>query len=542
MTVKRWSDIAQSKRELVKHAIPSEWINDSIKDEMALAGYINTKAYLDTIVPKNELDITELTMLELQSKIAGGKLSALEVTTAYCHRTALAQQILNCCSEIFFDKALEKASELDDYYKKNGEVIGPLHGIPISLKDQVDLPGFDSSIGYIAYVNKPKEEISLLAEFLQNAGAVFYVKTTVPMAMMAPETVSNIFGYTHNAININLTSGGSSGGEGALIGAGASPMGFGTDIGGSIRIPSAFQGLHALKPSTGRISYLGVSNSYASQETMPSAIGPMARSLDDVSYMTKLIIEGELWNHDPKVMPIPYSDKSSLKLSKLTFGVWKYDGLIHPHPPIKRALEETIKALKLQGHEVIEVSLPNNEETLAAADDIFRADQGVEIVETCGISGEPVVPEVGNIVVNKESDIPLSVNEWWSVCAKHYKLKQKFVNFWNETAKSTGTGKPIDGLIGPVWPSCSFSRGVEPTLNYSCPFNFFDAPSVVIPVTKADKDIDVVEASSTDDSFAKTYDPKLFDGMPVCLQVVGRQLQEETTLAMASVVESSLRG
>ncbi|CUM46484.1 uncharacterized protein AC631_03817 [Debaryomyces fabryi] len=545
MTVKSWEDIVEAKRNVVKASIPSDWINDSIKEDMIQAKYINTYEYLDSILPQAEVDITSLTMLQLQCKIRKGELKALTVAKAYCHRAAMAQQILNCCSEIFFDKAFEQAKELDNYFEKKGCVVGPLHGIPISLKDQVDLPGIDSAIGYVALLNKPKTEISLLAEYLQKAGAVFYVKTTVPMAMLSPETVSNVHGYTLNASNYKLTSGGSSGGEGALIGAGASPMGFGTDIGGSIRIPSAFQGLHALKPSTGRISYLRVTNSYNSQETMPSAIGPMARSLADVEYITKLIIEWKLWEFDPKVVPIPYNDYSRLKQERLSFGIWLFDGQIKPHPPLQRALKQVIESLKAQGHEVIDINIPNSK-YLETATEIFTADQGLEVLEMCKKSGEPIVKQVNDMIVLDLQKPALNVNEWWDLCRKHYEGKQDFAKLWNETANRTKSGKPIDGLICPVWPSCAYLPDSLNTLNYSCPFNFVDYPSVVLPVTKADKKLDPVQSdyipsNDIDEIFHKYYDAELYDTMPVCLQVVGRQLQEEKTLVVASVVESCLK-
>lgn len=542
-----WEDIAEAKRETVRKAIPPEWINDSIKHDMTKSGFINTHDYLDTIVPDKEKSITKLTMLELQSQLAKGELKAVEVTKAYCHRTALAQQLLNCCSEIFFEKAVETAEKLDDYFAKHGKVIGPLHGIPISLKDQVDLPGKDSSIGYIALVNQPKDKMSLLAEYLQTAGAIFYVKTTVPMAMMAPETESNIFGYTFNAINNKLSCGGSSGGEGALIGAGASPMGFGTDIGGSIRIPSAFQGLYGLRPTGNRISYLRVTNSYSGQEVIPSVIGPMTRSIADLEYMSKLIFEGNLWHSDPKVLHVPYTDQSDIKKTKLTYGMWKFDGKVMPHPPIQRALEMTKKALIAHGHEVIDIDLPNHDKIVEVGSDILTADQGLEVEETCKLSGEPIVPCVKSIVTPDPSKKPFTINQWWDLANKRYECRQQFLDFCKSTSNITKSGKPIDAIIGPVWPSTSFLPGIPSTLNYSVVINLLDLPSVVVPVTKANKDLDPIVSNyapinKMDETIYKSYDPELFDGMPACLQVIGRNAEDEKILAIASVVDNCLNG
>lgn len=140
---------------------------------------------------------------------------------------------------------------MDDYLAKNGDVIGPLHGLPISLKDCFITPPHPSSIGMACYANVPTnpEDETVLVSLLAKLGAVFYVKTAVPVAMMMMETISNVWGETNGAYHTGTTSGGSSGGEGVLLAMRGSPLGIGTDIGGSIRIPSAFNGLFGLKPT-----------------------------------------------------------------------------------------------------------------------------------------------------------------------------------------------------------------------------------------------------------------------------------------------------
>jgi len=154
-------------------------------------------------------------------------------------------------TEILFPEALARAKFLDEHLEKTGQVIGPLHGLPISLKDCMITPPHPSSIGMACYANeatKPGEE-TILVGILSKLGAVFYVKTTTPTAMMMMETTSNVWGETNGAYHSGTSSGGSSGGEGVLLAMRGSPLGVGTDIGGSIRIPSAFNGLYGLKPT-----------------------------------------------------------------------------------------------------------------------------------------------------------------------------------------------------------------------------------------------------------------------------------------------------
>lgn len=138
---------------------------------------------------------------------------------------------VNCLSETLFQEALAAAEALDQHLASTGKPIGPLHGLPISLKDSFNIIGKDSSLGFSSWVNDPATYNSILPEILRSAGAVLYVKTNVPTAMMIAETINNVFGRTVNPRNRKLTSGGSSGGESALIAFGGSPIGVGSDIG-----------------------------------------------------------------------------------------------------------------------------------------------------------------------------------------------------------------------------------------------------------------------------------------------------------------------
>lgn len=152
-------------------------------------------------------------------------------------------------TEILFPEALARAKELDEHLSKTGNVIGPLHGLPISLKDCFITPPHPSSIGMSHYANEATTTETVLVSILRKLGAVFYVKTNVPTAMMMMETINPIWGETRGAYHSGTSCGGSSGGEGALLAMRGSPLGIGTDIGGSIRIPSAFNGLYGLKPT-----------------------------------------------------------------------------------------------------------------------------------------------------------------------------------------------------------------------------------------------------------------------------------------------------
>ena len=224
-------------------------------------------------------------------------------------------------------------------------------------------------MGYVGWINTfqgisndPRyltHESELVKE-LRAAGAVLYCKTSVPMTLMSGETMNNIINYTQNPKNRFLSSGGSSGGEGALIALRGSPGGFGTDIGGSIRVPAAFNGLYGIRPSVGRMPYEGAANSGDGQNTVLSVIGPLATSARGLTLLFKSVLGQSPWLGDPGVLEIPWREEVEKETrglvegapEGLAFGIMYDDGEIEPHPPIKRALkivEDTVRGL---GHRV----------------------------------------------------------------------------------------------------------------------------------------------------------------------------------------------
>jgi amidase len=198
-------------------------------------------------------------------------------------RAAIAQQLVSCLTEIMFNDALKRAAELDAHLAAGKEPIGPLHGLPVSLKDSIKVKGYDATIGYAALCFKPSPENAIIVDTLLAAGAVIYVKTNIPQTMMALDSHNNIFGRTLNPINPNaISAGGSSGGEGALLALRGSILGVGTDIGGSIRIPAMCHGLFGVKPSWQRIPYTNIEGGAppgSSKLGIATSAGPFAHSM-----------------------------------------------------------------------------------------------------------------------------------------------------------------------------------------------------------------------------------------------------------------------
>lgn len=352
-----WQEKAVQKRALLHDLIPHEWkLHETIMKSPPKNS--TTVPSQCGILSKLDIEITEIDNIEeLAQRIANGQYSAVEVTEAYCKRASIAQQLVNCLAEIFFIQALERAHYLDNYFKSTGgKTIGPLHGVPISFKDQFNVKGIETAMGYIGYLGDIAAFNSIIVDTVLSLGAVIYVKTALPQTVMLPETRSNLLGITWNPLNRNLSCGGSSGGEGSLIAMKGSICGFGTDIGGSIRYPSAMNGIYGLKPSDGRIPYGRAKNSFDGQESVPSVVGPMTRSLSNIRFILKSILETKPWLSDAKVHNIPWREElfEEGQVKKLCFGVIRFDQIVHVTPPVQRAINMAINALEKAGHQVIE--------------------------------------------------------------------------------------------------------------------------------------------------------------------------------------------
>lgn len=148
----------------------------------------------------------------------------------------------NCLTELI-PQALEDARARDEYLERNGKTIGPLHGLPISVKEQISIAGRRTNMGFVSLVNNLTAEDANIIKSLKELGAVIFARTNQPQSLMHLETSNNIYGTTVNPRNRSLTAGGSTGGEGALMGMNGSPLGIGGDIGGSIRVPAALNGV-----------------------------------------------------------------------------------------------------------------------------------------------------------------------------------------------------------------------------------------------------------------------------------------------------------
>lgn len=226
-----WQSLAQQKRDSILAAIPQKWhIPPSTLDT---APSDLTGPFIHQFLTPHEIEITETPARGILSKTTTGQWTAVSVTTAFAHRAAVAHQLTSCLTEVLFEPALSRAAALDAHFAAHKTPVGLLHGLPISLKDSVDLKGVGTALGFTAWTaGPPASRDAAIAEALGRQGAVFHAKTAVPQASFAAETFGAVSGYVANPLRRSeLSAGGSSGGEAALLALRGSVLGLGTDIG-----------------------------------------------------------------------------------------------------------------------------------------------------------------------------------------------------------------------------------------------------------------------------------------------------------------------
>ncbi|GFZ51690.1 Acetamidase [Saitozyma sp. JCM 24511] len=533
MVTDSWQTIAASKRARNAALIPTEWLLPS-PPSSEVRNVINIPRTCGVLTDK-EAEITEQHSVSgLVGEIAKGTYSAVEVTTAFCKRAAIAQQLTNCLTEVFFDKAIERAKELDEHYAKTGKTVGPLHGLPVSLKDQIEVKGTEFTMSYVGWVGKVAEHDAVIAELLLKQGAVFYVRTNMSQGLWFGEGNNNVFGRTLNPFNRNLTCGGSSGGEGALIGMRGSLLGVGSDVGGSVRIPAAYQGLYGLRPS------------YCRQEIVRSVLGPLTTSLDGLKLFVQSILAASPWEHDPWTPRMPWSHEAySLRDhggegGKLCFAIMWDDGVVKPVAPYTRALEETKKALLAAGHEVIDWEPFKSAEAGEIISAVFNADGGRDIRHQLSLSGEP---QLGAVLSRTASE--MGVYDFFALCHRRTGFIKDALDHWNGTVSRTSTGRAVDGIIAPA-SACAPSRHDAPMyIGYTSFSNLADYATAIIPVTQVDPAVDVAppahEFRNEQDKFNyEQYDPEYYRDAPISLQVIGKKYEEEAVIRMTEIIASAL--
>ncbi|MCJ1287720.1 hypothetical protein MMC26_007072 [Xylographa opegraphella] len=502
--------------------------------------------------PQTESELTEKPPEVLVKLLASGTVTVTAVTTAFLRRASLAQKLTNCITELLPERSLARAEFLDNYFTRNKRPIGPLHGLPISVKEHIGMKDLGLNAGYVAWWGKVAEEDARVLQILWRAGAVFHARTTQPQTLMHLETDSNLYGVTVNPYSRYLSAGGSSGGEGALIGCRGSCLGIGTDIGGSIRSPAANNGLYGLKPTAFRIPTDGWSSTMPGADPITTVIGPLSTSLEGVKLFMQTVLDSKPWLHEPALMPIAWNSAFHISADKpLKIGVLWHDDVVKPHPPITRALKSVVSKLQNVPNVTIVDWKPHlHDEAWAIISSLYFTDGGHEDAAAMAASGEPWRPLTEWIIKENPCVKKLSMQEFFYWQEEREAYRQEYAKVWNETATSQNpeTGE-LEGIVDAIL--CPVGPGVAPVHNtakywgYTSQWNLLDYPALVFPVDKVDAAVDVVEKghkpmTEIDKENWDLYDPAVFSGLPISLQLVGRRFEDEKIVAILEYIEQRI--
>lgn len=510
-------------------------------------------------VTREEQTLLNKTAREVVGLVQKGELEPLDVLRAYGKRAIEAQEKINPLTEIMISDAEEWA--------KTCNRKGPLAGFPVSIKDSLNVAGYDASIGFSKYIHQPAQADGIAVRMLKDAGAIPYVKTNVPLTLHTIECYNDMFGATDNPYKAGYTPGGSSGGEGALVGWGGSRLGIGTDVAGSIRVPAHFCGIYGLRPSTERFPATGQRPPAPGQDGIMSATGPMTRTLDDLSFFMKAMVDMKPWEYDFSCIPLPWREVELPK--KIKFGVMWSDGIVDPSPACHRALKMTVDAVEKQGHEIVEFVIPDALEGHALGGKIIcsdgleqtssgrwfgeRNDKGVNRAKWYGrlprfikriyawyvehIRGDKIWA-----TLIREFDQHTMI-EHRENTYKKFQWRQKVFDAWKESG--------IDFLLTvphstPAFPHYAYYDSFS-GLDYTFFFNILDYSAGVLPVTHVDRkkdqlpsDFKLSKLNGVAQGTYKYYDADKMHGLPVGVQIVGRRSEEEKVLKGMEVLEDAL--
>lgn len=303
-------------------------------------------------------ELTFTSAAALTAAIRAREVSAVEVVEIYLARVAAVNPRLNAVVQLAADGARAEARAADEALAR-GDVCGSLHGVPFTVKDVIETAGLVCAAGLPERATFTPARDATVVTRLRAAGAILLGKTNVPPGGGGIETDNAVYGRTNNPYDLGRTPGGSSGGEAAIIAAGGSPLGLGSDSGGSIRLPAHNCGLAGLKPTAGRVPATGAGHVGDVSDTR-TVVGLLARSVADLA-LTFPLIAGVDW-HDASVVPMPLGDPAAVELKRLRVAFYTHDGVSAPTPETAASVRAAARALADAGATVEEQAPPGVEQ------------------------------------------------------------------------------------------------------------------------------------------------------------------------------------
>lgn len=443
--------------------------------------------------------------------LRAGEASVAELAEAHLRQIERLNPELNVFADFDADRVRSQARAMDEA----ADPRGPLHGLPVTVKSSISTAGYRCEIGTLLNRGDVAHEDAEVVARLRAAGALILGTTNCPEFLMAYETANLLHGRTSNPWDLERSPGGSSGGESAAIAAGMSAAGLGSDSGGSVRVPAHFTGICSLKPTPGRIPGRGHLPPCVGPFAIFGAIGPMARTIEDVSLMFRTLSGQDA--SDPLSPPVPLRVHTLEELRAHTVGYFDDDGIVPVTSETRAAVQAAVQALRDAGFR-LEPFRPRALEQLRKLWWLFFVQCGAMFYEPT-IRGKhaQLSPIFREFLGSAEAAGPLTATELLNAWAELDMLRGKTLEEMRDF--------PV--LLCPVASVPAFRHGerswmIEGTTvecldawRYTQWFNALAAPVAVVPVGESR------------------------EGLPIGVQIAARPFEDEIALGVASVVDAA---
>jgi amidase len=439
---------------------------------------------------------------EMARAIKAKQVSSTEVVTACLKQIDKVNPALNAVVMFARERALKEAAEADAKLARR-EMLGPLHGVPMTIKDSFDTEGVISTAGTPSRRNYVPQKDATAVARLRRAGAILLGKTNTPEITAGEETVNSVYGRTNNPYDVHRTPGGSSGGPAAIIAAAGSPFDIGSDTTDSIRAPAHFCGITGLKPSAGRVPRTGHIISFASGALDSwTQVGPLARHVEDLELVLR-VIQGPDWQ-DPAVSDVALGTSIRVLLKNLRVAFHVDNGIRTCTPATVQAVRAAAMALQPAVLKVEEQRPPGIEKTQVVADALLNSAFDRLAARAYAKAGARVTfPQSGRSAANLDDalvQLDLFRSEMLSFMKDH------------------------DVIVCPANAFPALPHGQQAENDHILDFSYMTTYAMTgWPVC-------VVRAGTSP------------EGLPIGIQIVGRPWRDDVVLAVAAFLEKQLGG
>jgi len=436
----------------------------------------------------------------LAAAIRDGRVTSAEVVDACLARIDEVNPALNAVVQLRADAARDEARAADAEVAA-GDPLGPLHGVPMTIKDSldtVDLITTGGSRGRASFV--PAQDATVVRR-ARAAGAILLGKTNTPELTLSFETDNLVYGRTSNPWDLTRTPGGSSGGAAAIVACGGAAFDIGSDYGGSIRLPAHFNGIAGIKPTHGRVPRTGHIFPYGGTHDSFQQIGPFGRYVDDLALLLPILAGPD--NVDPAIVPMPLGDPADVDVSALRVGFHVDNGMRTPTPETQAVVRAAAAAMEALGAQVDESRPEGIEQSFTIGFGVFGADGRAAVRRLLLEAGtdEASIPTAGEGLTADELDRMLV--DW-------YDLRSRMHRYLDDH----------DVILCPVNGKPAVPHGATdlPDYSYTLTYNATGWPGVVVRGGTSP------------------------EGLPIGVQVVAAPAREDIALAVALRLEAALGG